>query len=756
MSYSNFTNYNGSYGLAYYNGYIYAGSYSDGKIIKIQFNDSSVQSDFYVGFSSNDLGFMRVSGNYLYCSLQTSGKIVRFNLGIDSPSPVDFITGLSSPKAFFIYDGYIYVTLSNAINSYSLSDGSFDMNLIDSSTTYSGTFVLDTPSGIDTNGSFMYFCNYGTNTNIYYCNLNGSGIGILSTLSQGTNDGLLVYGNNIFVSSNSVYKTYKINISSGLTTDFQTFTEKPNLLLSINNSLYISSLDSNKILTRPFSTSFNNQFTLSYSSNIFTYTLNNDFTVNNDWEEVGLINDKIILDGNSNTITITNLNTDTLFFGGNSLLSKRLEVKNFNIISISNILCGLLRSYGYTYVYNCHLQLTGNILNNGGGLVYNNLNNGTFGFNTVEMDLSSVLIDGKVGENAGPLLGYFSLGCEATISNSFSVIFDNNSDPITNTITLRSSAGSFVGSGVGSSGGVTINNSYTVFSGSLAYGSGIISGKFFGGNNNVTLNNFYAITNITYITTPTDPSNNAQYSYYISSYYGGSLFTSLNATNVNILDLGLTLSRMYANISTYSTTVPGVTTYTNYSSFEVNANSSSGRVGNETYYLNNINGSAINSYLMYSPTNNITYELLIGTNNKTLLDRTITFPTISEKTSQSDPFNLDVSVTPSTTIYYSSSNTNVATVNSSGEVTIKKGGNIQITAYTLCDETYTYVQSQQLLTIININRREPKNALQTLNRSFKFKSSWKGYKYYLKRSFKYGYARLDYNIYKFMYLNQKN
>ncbi len=160
MSYSNFTNYNGSYGLAYYNGYIYAGSYTDGKIIQIQFNDSSVQSDFYVGFSSNDLGFMRVSGNYLYCSLQTSGKIVRFNLNIPSDPPVDFITGLSSPKAFFIYDGYIYVTLSNAINRYFIGNVSIFDILINSSTTYLGTAVLDTPRGIDTDGSYRYFINF--------------------------------------------------------------------------------------------------------------------------------------------------------------------------------------------------------------------------------------------------------------------------------------------------------------------------------------------------------------------------------------------------------------------------------------------------------------------------------------------------------------------------------------------------------------------------------------------------------------------
>jgi hypothetical protein len=209
---------------------------------------------------------------------------------------------------------------------------------------------------------------------------------------------------------------------------------------------------------------------------------------------------------------------------------------------------------------------------------------------------------------------------------------------------------------------------------------------------------------------------------------------------------------MYANVSTYSTTAPGVTTYTNYSSFEVNANSSSGRVGDESYYLNYINGSSITSYFMYSPTDNITFELLIGSNNKTLLDRTITFPSISTKNTKSSPFSLDVSVSPSTTLYYTSSNTRIATVNSSGIVSIKNGGSILLTAYTPCDETYTYVQSQQLLTINNVVNRRPKNAFKTLIRSYSYPTSWDGYEYYIKQSIQKGYPRLFYSQYKQNYL----
>lgn len=701
MSYSTYTNLTGADGLTYYNGYIYVSSYSNGTITKIDYSDSSNQTLYYNFSSSNNLSCIKVYDNYLYCTLQTTGKIVYFNLSNPTATPIDFITGLTSPKSFFIFDGFIYITLSDRINQYNTGDASFVTTLINSSTQYLGVNVLDTPQGIDTDGSKIYFCNYGTNSNIYYCEFDGTGIGILSTLPQGTNDGLVSYGKNIFVASNSAQKVYQINTTTLVTTVFQTFTENPNLILFINNSFYVSSISSNKILTRPFSTIFNTNFTLSYSSGLFTYTLNNNFTINNNWEEVGFLTDKVILDGDSRTITITSLNTDSLFFGGGNSNTNRLEIKNLYITSSSSLLSGLLRATGYSKINNCHLEIYGNIYGTGGGLVYNNIQNNSYivGID-IQMDNSSVLVNGKIGELAGPLMGFFVEGCNAVITNSFSVILDNTPELVNNT--LDQNAGAFVGSGVGINYNVSISNSYCVFSGSMKYSSGIIGGKYLGSGGNLTIDKFYAITNITSVVLPTNPSDYYQYSYLISSYTAGSL-PSITASNVNFLNFNINSLFMYADNSTQYSSVSGINKYTSYSSFEAVANTSSARVGTQTYYLNYKSGGIISSYLMYSPTNNITYELLIGSSNNTLLDRTITFSSIPTKTYGDSSFNLSVSVTPSTTLYYSSSDSSVATVNSSGLVTIITAGTSLITAYTPCDETYTYVQSQQTLTIDKAN-----------------------------------------------------
>ena len=69
MSYSTYTNLTGADGLTYYNGYIYAGSYSTGTITKIDYSNSSIQTTYYTFSTPNDLSFIRVYDNYLYCTL---------------------------------------------------------------------------------------------------------------------------------------------------------------------------------------------------------------------------------------------------------------------------------------------------------------------------------------------------------------------------------------------------------------------------------------------------------------------------------------------------------------------------------------------------------------------------------------------------------------------------------------------------------------------------------------------------------------
>ena len=577
--------------------------------------------------------------------------------------------------------------------------------MIDSSTTFSGVNVLDSPIGLDTDGHKLYFCNYGTNANIYSFVIDTQTISILSSLPQGTNDGLIVYGTSIFVCSNNTNKVYKINILNGTNSVFETFTQKPNNIISVNNDLFITSQSSDIILTMEILSGFNSKFSLSYSSNALNYTLQNDFTINNTdtiWQEVGMFTDKIVIDGNNKTITIDDFNTDTLFFGGGSSSEKQLEIKNLNILCFTDILGGILRAYGYVKINNCNISITGNLKDNGGGLVYNNQIDIINANSTkqIEMINSTVKILGKIGTTAGSLFGYFTEGCNAVITDSFAMVIDPSYN--SGSKTLSQSSGVLLGSGVGQNNNITINRCYCIFTGSMDYSTGIIAGKFLGSNGNITINNFYAITDIKSITPASDPIDNSKYPYFLSCYYGGLLFNVINATNVNILNFNVDFNslNMYANNSSTTSSISGIQKFTNFNDFNASANSDSNKVGNITYFINYKDSSGdITSYKCYSPNDTAKYSVMIGSTIKYLYERSIVFSGPITKTYDDPAFNIIFSVEPSASVYFNSSDTSIATIDIDGLVTIKFYGTTQISVYTLCDDTYSKTEVTQTLTV---------------------------------------------------------
>lgn len=700
MTYSVYLNtLNNPYGIAYYQGHLYVGLYSTGKIVKINLN-TLVVTDYYTFDVAYNVSYIRIYDNILHCSLIhktdiNGGKIVSINLDNITPTPSDYVIGIQNPRSFFIFETVLYIALANQIISY--SNGSTTI-LINNATQLDGINVLDSPFGMDTEGDYIYFCNNGTNPRIYKCEYNGANVSLVTTLPQGNNDGLIIYGKNIFVASTNAQKIYKINKTDGTTTIFETLsnTDKPNMLYFLNNSLYISSSNNNSIFVKSVSSVFNSNFSLMIDNNNLTYSLNNNFTINNNWEEIGLTKGKITIDGNSNIITITNLNTDTLFFGGASNNTNRLEIKNLTIEANTDILSGLLRADGYVKINNCHFILNGNLLNYG-GFIYNNLNT----YNTIDiiMDKSSAVINGRIGDFSGPLLGCFLTQNNATITDSLSIVLNNI--PLSGETTLESNSGAFVGSGVGLSSSISISNSYCIFNGTTKHSCGIIGGKYLGSGGNVTIDKFYAITNITNITPSNNPTDYAQFAYNLSSYTGGDLPNNITATNVNLLNFGINNLKMYADTNNSFNTLTGVTKYTDFNTFDTNANSEEAKIGVNTYYLNYKNAGVINSYLCYYPDYNIRYEVLIGTNIKILEDRILTIPDDDGNITKSyfdKQFSLNTVVEPSATLYYTSQNNNIATVEND-IVTMHLWGSVRLFVNTLCDETYTYAEDTIYLTI---------------------------------------------------------
>ena len=700
MTYSTFYINTNSYSLGYYNGYVYIGSYSNGTIQKVKINNIS-DSTLYHNFGENyRTTCIKIYNNNIYCSLidttqANNGSISSSSL-IGDPNFGDLISG-PDVNSFVIYDNVIYYTTATSIISYNIGFSNFT-TLINDTDQIDTVNILANPQSIDIDGYKLYFCNKNNN-NIYTYDLTEDQTTKLCTLFNDNNNGLVLYGKYIYVCSTEAQIIKRINLYTLDVSTYETLTgtDKPDLLLMVNNQLYISSRNSSKVLTRPIISIFNTNFNLLFSSNIFTYTLTNNFTINDDWDEVGLQAGKIIINGNNNTITINSLNTDTLFFGGSITSANRLEIKNLNIVANDDLLSPLLRAYGYVKINNCHFEMTGNI-NNNGGLVYNNIGIGIYSNIDIIMEKTSAIINGKIGNSGGSLLGLFINGCNADISNCIAIVLDNTSE--LGNETIDQGAGVFVGCGVGQGNNVSISHSYCIFSGSMTYSAGVIAGKFFGHNGAITLNNFYAITNITSVVTPVIDINYGQYSYFLSNYYGsgGNAFNSITATNVNFLNFNINNLKLYATDAEQFDYIANVTKFTTFSAFDSDANNEENRIGTNSYYLNYKTAEGISSYKCYYPDNN-KYEVLIGSNNKILLDRLLTIPdnTIN-KTSYDNDFEFGAYSTPVTIPYYTSSDEMIATIDNN-IVSIHLYGTVTLTAYCECDETYSYVETSATLNI---------------------------------------------------------
>jgi len=334
----------------------------------------------------------------------------------------------------------------------------------------------------------------------------------------------------------------------------------------------------------PGSGDLGSDFDYTVNSGIRTFTLKNNFSTNGySLRDITheSNSDQVIIDGNNKTVTITDISFNGLFFVGNyrNGNNKPTIIKNFNIKSSVDIQVGLAKVTGYVKFINCHLELNGNINSQGGGLANNS--EGDNDNTKIEFTNCSVKVFGKIGANAGPLIGYiyYNSGNIYNITNCYTVVSDN--DSLTGNKTLGQSAGAFVGSGI--SNDVTITNSYCLFNGSMYWGSGIIAGKFLGSNGTLTINKFYAVTNITSI----EPGAGVpQVPYLLSSYHGSTPPSSFILSNVNILNLNPlnTLNNIYDD-GTIKTNLASFNIHTTYSAFATIANTSNNRVGNNTFRI---------------------------------------------------------------------------------------------------------------------------------------------------------------------------
>ena len=361
-----------------------------------------------------------------------------------------------------------------------------------------------------------------------------------------------------------------------------------------------------------------------------TFTLDNDLLISPgqpwvqqdiSYSSSGDSASQLIIDGNGKTITIADPNFSGLFLTGNTYVgtSKPTILKNFTIVSSVDIASTLGKITGAVQFQNCHIIVTGNILANGGGLAYND-GPGASGLH-VSVTNSSAQVYGKVGSNAGPLIGYVgqNSGNVYTISNCSTAVSDSNS---LSGLTLGSGAGAFVGSGISNT--ASISNSYALFNGSMSNGSGIVGGKFLGSSGTLTIDKFYAVTNITYVA-PSNPSDGSQNAYGMSSYFGGSLPNSFALSNVNVLNLGADLPYVYCGTPTVYSSLSGYSRFASYGGFAAAANTPSARIGNTAYVINVENGGSSSAEVFYTTADTrIDWDLDLGADTLVALPATTT------------------------------------------------------------------------------------------------------------------------------------
>jgi hypothetical protein len=468
----------------------------------------------------------------------------------------------------------------------------------------------------------------------------------------------------------------------------------------------------NYVFALPSDGSLGGNFSYNLNGSVRTFTLDTNFTTDT-WSTIDITHssgtDQVIIDGNNKTITIDQADFTGLFYAGNTFNSntKPTIIKNFILKCSVDINVALSKIIGNTEFDNCHLELIANINNNGGGLVHNSAGGSGIKIN---MANCSTKIFGKIGSNAGPLIGYIQLnsGNSYTIDECCSIVSDNDS---LNGITMGSSSGVFVGSGISNT--VNITNSYCIFNGSMSNGSSIIAGKFLGSSGTVTINKFYAVTNITY--KPNNDGDASQNAYNMSSYFGGFLYNSNSLSDVNILHLGLNLDKDYGPANNNAPIVynlANVITYTSYATFAATAHTESAKIGTDEY---TITFSGNNTFYSFT-TNNINDWSLDLDNSILKCVSVLSTFTIENQLLNYIPFTptLPTISFGNGNITYSSNNTSVATVNAiTGLITMVNGGTVTITATLSSTDQYTQITSTSTF-VISIDEAAVTNLINNI------------------------------------------
>ncbi len=185
------------------------------------------------------------SGNFIYVSEGTAGRISRIDITETVPQPLVMLDNLIFPRGVVIKDDFLYYTDSSENGSVSRINLSETSPLIEVLITDQGQ-----PNGIGIIGNDLYFSDWNSG-NISKIDITSSiptATIIVSGLLNPTE--IIVNGNNLLVSEYSNNKVLNVDVSSSpaVVTDIVTNIISPTGLFLNGDELYISEFGANRIV----------------------------------------------------------------------------------------------------------------------------------------------------------------------------------------------------------------------------------------------------------------------------------------------------------------------------------------------------------------------------------------------------------------------------------------------------------------------------------------------------------------------------
>lgn len=209
-------------GLAIANGTLYIAAVANDRLWKVNLNQQPfVVDDIFTGTGS---ATVQVLGNYLYYSKSFDGKIFKVDLNNSDVSPIAYVSGLDTPEQIIINGDFLYIAEKDKISKINITQSNPNVEVL---------LSIASPKGLIVKENFLYVASSDTGT-IEKIDLSSTPISATTLISGLENPyGIALYNNEMYFTTSSASfntgKISKVNLTSLGTKEFSK-TEKITIL----------------------------------------------------------------------------------------------------------------------------------------------------------------------------------------------------------------------------------------------------------------------------------------------------------------------------------------------------------------------------------------------------------------------------------------------------------------------------------------------------------------------------------------------